>query len=122
LILADTTIWIDHFRSENEEMRRHLHQGDIVIHPFIIAELALGSLRQRAKTLALLDSLPQVRMSQLAEVRLMIEARRLYSLGLGLIDAHLIASIFVNPPTLLWTRDKPLRKVGEALGIHASLA
>ncbi len=93
-----------------------------MIHPFIIAELALGSLRKRARTLALLDLLPQVRMPQLAEVRLMIEARRLYGSGIGLTDAHLIASVFVNSPTLLWTRDKPLRKVAEALGIHASLA
>jgi predicted nucleic acid-binding protein len=103
-------------------MYKHLHEGSIVMHPFIIAELALGSLRERAKTLALLDLLPQVRIPQLAEVRLMIEARRLYSLGVGLIDAHLIASVFVNSPTLLWTRDRPLRRVAESLGIHASLA
>jgi len=103
-------------------MRKRLDQGQIVIHPFIIAELALGSLRKRARTLALLDLLPQVRMPQLAEVRLMIEARRLYGLGIGLTDAHLIASVLVNSPTLLWTRDKPLRKVAEALGIHAGLA
>jgi len=122
LILADTSIWIDHLRSGNEEMRKHLHQGDIVIHPFIIAELAMGSLRARSKTLALLDLLPQVRMPQLSEVRLMIEARRLYSMGIGLIDAHLIASVFVNSATVLWTRDKPLRSVAEALGIHARLA
>jgi len=122
LILADTSVWIDHLRSGNQEMRKRLNRGEIVIHPFIIAELALGSLRQRAKTLALLDLLPQVRIPQLVEVRLMIEARRLYSLGIGLTDAHLIASIFVNPSTLLWTRDKPLRKVAEALGIHAGLA
>lgn len=93
-----------------------------MIHPFIIAELALGSLAQRTKTLALLDLLPQVRLPHLSEVRLMIEARRLYSRGIGLIDAHLIASVFVNSPTVLWTRDKPLRKVAEGLGIHASLA
>jgi len=55
-------------------------------------------------------------------VRAMIEARRLYSLGIGLIDAHLIASVFINPSTLLWTRDKQLRKVSEVLGIHASMA
>ena len=123
MILADTSIWIDHLRSDDKGMRQHLQQRNIVVHPFIIAELALGSLRQRAKTLALLDLLPQVRMPQLAEVRLMIEARRLYSLGIGLIDAHLIASIFlaVNSPTLLWTRDKPLRRVAEALGIHANM-
>lgn len=121
MILADTSIWIDHLRSENEEMRKHLHQGEIVIHPFIIAELALGSLSRRTKTLELLDLLPQVRMPRLSEVRLMIEARRLYSKGIGLIDAHLIASVFVDSPTLLWTRDKPLRKVAENLGIHANM-
>jgi predicted nucleic acid-binding protein len=121
LILADTSIWVDHLRSENEDMRKHLHQGDIVIHPFIIAELALGSLPRRTKTLELLDLLPQVRMPRLSEVRLMIEARRLYSKGIGLIDAHLIASVFVDSPTLLWTRDKPLRKVAENLGIHANM-
>jgi predicted nucleic acid-binding protein len=122
LILADTSIWVDHLRSGNKEMSKHLQQGRIVMHPFIIAELALGSLRQRAQTLALLDRLPQVRMPQLAEMRLMIEARGLYSRGIGLIDAHLIASVFINSPTLLWTRDKSLRKVAEGFGIHANLA
>jgi predicted nucleic acid-binding protein len=121
LILADTSVWIDHLRSGNKELRQHLNHGQIAIHPFIIAELALGSLQERTKTLALLDLLPQVRMAQLGEVRLMIEARRLYSLGIGLTDAHLIASVFINPPTLLWTRDKRLRTVAEGLGIHASL-
>jgi predicted nucleic acid-binding protein len=121
LILADTSVWIDHLRSGNKELRQHLNQGQIVIHPFIIAELALGSLQERTKTLALLDFLPHVRMAQLWEVRLMIEARRLYSLGIGLTDAHLIASVFTNPPTVLWTRDKRLRVVAEGLGIHASL-
>ena len=127
MILADTSIWIDHLRSGNKELRKHLNQGNIVIHPFIIAELALGllekrSLQQRAKTLALLDLLPQVRVAQLSEVRLTIEARRLYSRGIGLVDAHLIASVFINPSTLLWTKDKQLRKVAEGLGIHANLA
>jgi len=102
-------------------MRKHLDHGQILIHPFIIAELALGSLKERTKTLALLDLLPQMRVAQLNEVRLMIEARRLYNLGIGLTDAHLIASVFINPSTLLWTRDKPLRKAAETLGIHASL-
>ena len=121
MILADTSIWIDHFRSGNKELRKHLNQGHIVIHPSIIAELALGSLEERTKTLALLDLLPQVRVAQLSEVRRMIEARRLYSLGIGLTDAQLIASVFINPFTLLWTRDRRLRKAAEGLGIHASL-
>jgi predicted nucleic acid-binding protein len=127
LILADTSIWIDHFRSgnlhsRNKELRKHLNEGHIVIHPAIIAELALGSLEDRSRTLALLDLLPQVQVAQLSEVRRMIEARRLYGLGIGLTDTHLIASVFINPSTLLWTRDRRLRKAAEGLGIHVGLA
>ena len=121
MILADTSVWIDHLRAGNTEMRKHLDQGNIVMHPFIVAELALGSLRERKQTLELLDLLPQARVAQLSEVRLAIESRRLYGLGIGLTDAHLIASVFLDPPTLLWTKDKRLRKAAEGLGIHASL-
>jgi hypothetical protein len=102
-------------------MRQHLNQGRIMIHPFVTAELALGSLRDRSNTLALLDLLPQLPMAQISEVRTLIEARRLYGLGIGVIDAHLIASVLIGPPTLLWTRDKRLQKVAQDLGIHASL-
>jgi predicted nucleic acid-binding protein len=121
LILADTSIWIDHFRYGNKELQRALNSGQIAIHPWIIAELALGSLRDRAKTLAMLDLLPQVRVAHTNELRLMIESRHWYSLGIGLTDAHLIASVFLNQPTLLWTRDKQLRKIAESLGVHAKL-
>jgi predicted nucleic acid-binding protein len=121
VILADTSIWIDHLSSDNEEMRTLLNDGQIVIHPFLIGELALGSLRERTKTLSYLDRLPHVRVAQLEEVRQMIETRSLYSQGIGLIDAHLIASIFLTPSTHLWTRDRRLRSVAESLGIHANL-
>lgn len=121
MILADTSIWIDHLRSGNQEMRRQLDQGQIVIHPYIVAELALGSLKERTKTLALLDLLPQVRVARTSELRLMIEARHLHSLGIGLTDAHLIASVLIDAPTLLWTKDKRLRRAAENLGLHASL-
>lgn len=122
MILADTSIWIDHLRFGNKQLRQHLDLGQIVIHPFIIAELALGSLQERVRTLALLDLLPQVRVAQLSEVRQMIEARRLYSLGIGLTDAQLIASVFINPPALLWTKDRRLRKAAETLGIDADVS
>jgi len=60
-------------------------------------------------------------MAQLGELRQMIEARRLYNLGVGLTDAHLIASVLLSPPTLLWTKDKRLRKAAHGLGIHVRL-
>jgi predicted nucleic acid-binding protein len=95
--------------------------GNIVIHPMIVGELALGSLRDRLKTLATLDFMPHARVAKLSEVRKMIEARALYRLGIGLIDAHLIASVYINPGTELWTKDKRLRAVAETLGMHADL-
>jgi len=70
----------------------------------------------------MLDLLPQAEVAHISELRHMIEARSLYSLGMGLTDAHLIASVLLNSPTLLWTRDKQLRKIAAALGIHANLA
>ena len=121
MILADTSVWIDHFRAGNPELRSHLEQGLIAIHPLVVGDLALGLLKNRSRTLALLDQLPQLRGAQQDEVRSMIEVRRLYGLGIGLIDAHLIASVFLNPPTLLWTKDKHLRGVAERLGIHARM-
>jgi predicted nucleic acid-binding protein len=122
LILADTSVWIDHLRSGNRELQKLLEQGQIVIHPFVIAELGLGSLPERARTLALLDLLPQATVARMEEVRLTIEARRLYNHGIGLVDAHLIASCLIHPPMLLWTKDKRLRKVAESLHLHAKLA
>jgi hypothetical protein len=120
MILADTSIWIDHLRSGNKQLQELLGQGQVAVHPFIIAELALGSLKDRNKTLALLDLLPQIKVAQLSEVRHAIEARRLFSLGIGLVDAHLIASVLISASTLLWTRDKRLRNAAEGLGIHAT--
>jgi predicted nucleic acid-binding protein len=121
LILADTSVWIHYLRFDNEQMHELLNHGRIVIHPFVVAELSLGSLKQRSKTITWLDQLPRLPVAQLNEVRVLIEARHLYGLGIGLIDAHLIASVLLNSPTLLWTKDKQLRKVAAALGIHADL-
>jgi hypothetical protein len=114
-------VWVDHLRAENAEMSKLLDDVQIVMHPLIVGELALGSLWERNKILAFLDMLPRVRVARLDEVRQMVEARSLYSRGIGLIDAHLIASIFLNPPTLLWTKDKRLAGVAESLGIRANL-
>ena len=92
-------------------MARFLSLGQIAMHPFIVAEISLGSLRNRRQRLADMESLLEVKGSQLSEVRQMIEARALYSKGIGLTDAHLIASCLLTPGTLLWTRDAAMEKV-----------
>jgi predicted nucleic acid-binding protein len=121
MILADTTVWIDHFRVSNPEMERLLRNGNIAMHPFVIAEISLGSLRERQKTLSQLDSLIEIKVANLAEVRVLIETHALYSKGIGLIDANLAASCLITPGTELWTRDLALQRVAKSLGIHANL-
>ena len=121
MILADTSVWVDHFRSGDDELRKQLINQHILMHPFIVAELALGSLPQRAKTLSFLEQLPSLTVARLDEVQQLIEVRSLYTRGIGLIDTHLIASVFLNPSTVLWTRDKRLSDIAKTLGIHANL-
>ena len=91
------------------------------MHPCLAAELALGSLRDRPRMLARLDTMPQARVVVLRDIRQMIEARSLYAKGIGLIDAHLVASCLITPGTQLWTRDAALRGVAKAMGIDAGL-
>jgi predicted nucleic acid-binding protein len=129
VILADTSIWVDFLRSRsvdrnpvrNPEMEERLRRGQIVMHPFIVAEIALGSLHNRRKILHEMESLLEVKVAQLHEVRHMIEAHSLYSKGIGLTDAHLIASCLMTPGTQLWTRDGNMETVAKALGILINL-
>ena len=102
-------------------MQRLLDSGQIIMHPMIVAELGLGSLRRRAETLAELDGLLEVKVAQLSEVRRMIEAHRLYAKGIGLIDAHFVASCLITPGTKMWTHHTALRGVAQAMGIDAGL-
>jgi hypothetical protein len=121
MILADTSIWVDHLRNRDPEMEQRLSGGQIVMHPFIVAEIALGSLHNRRKRLDEMEALLDVRVAQLSEVRHMIEAHSLYSKGIGLMDAHLIASCLLTPGTQLWTRNGALQKVAKTLGFAVNL-
>ncbi len=121
MILADTSIWIDHFRSSDPELIRRLNTDEIVMHPFVAGELALGPLPDRVRTLAYLDGLPHLRAAQQAEVRHLMEARSLHNQGIGLVDSHLLAAVLLHPRTELWTRDASLRRVAERLQVGCSL-
>lgn len=121
MILADTSIWVDHLRNNNPEMVRRLSRGQIAMHPFIVGEIALGSLHNRRKRLDDMDALLEVNVAQLHEVRPMIEAHSLNSRGIGLTDACLIASCLITPGTQLWTRDNAMENVGRSLGIPVNL-
>jgi predicted nucleic acid-binding protein len=120
MILADTTIWIDHLNRGDLELQRRLDADEITMHPFVIGELALGPLPARLTTISRLDGLPQIYPATSSEIRRLIEDLKLYNRGIGWTDAHLIAAVLINPSTQLWTRDKALRSIAESLAIHVA--
>jgi len=122
VILADTSVWTDHFRKSDAVLYLQLQRGNISIHPFIVTELILGSLPDRRNTTAALDQLPAVKVAQMGEVRRMIEAHSLFQRGIGLVDAHLLASTLITPHTVLWSRDRRLRDVAETFGLNANVS
>lgn len=120
MILADTSVWIEFFRKGRfkTELEALILGDQLCIHPCIVAELACGSLPDRNKTLTYLDRLTALSLIRLADVRKMIEARALWNKGIGLTDAHLLASCLTTPGTRIWTLDAPLGRVSESLGIR----
>ena len=123
MILVDSSIWIHlwRFGAFRDELCRLQANRQIVTHAYLVAELALGSLRERKQTLEYLDNLPQLPTVSIEDVRLMIEARAMFSQGIGLIDAHLLASCLSTPGATIWTRDTRLGNVAEFLGIRADV-
>ena len=121
MILADTSVWVDHLRKTDPALVVLLDSGQILCHPYILGEVALGHLRQRKAILSALQNLPQATVARDDEVLGMIDRWALYGRGIGYVDAHLLASIPLSPGALLWTRDQRLRTVAAALSLHASL-
>jgi predicted nucleic acid-binding protein len=109
MILADTSVWIQHFRKTVPALKGFLEQGLILMHPVIRGELACGSLAARPQTLRYLSALPRAKTATDAEVLQLIEDHKLSGLGIGWIDAHLIASSLLSG-CVLWTLDRRLNQ------------
>ena len=116
MMLLDTSIWIDHLRKNDGILARLLEEQQILMHPLVIGELALGSLRQRKQVLNELVNLPLATKASDGEVLVLIERHRLAGSGIGYVDAHLLASASISDAAL-WTRDKQLHQVALSLGL-----
>jgi hypothetical protein len=114
VILADTSVWIDHFRRGDKDLVQFLLDGRIAIHPYVTGELACGSLKNRLLTLDYFDAMPQVPVADTVEIRHFIERHALHGLGLGWVDIHLLAAAKLANYRL-WTRDKRLAHAAEHL-------
>jgi predicted nucleic acid-binding protein len=121
LNLVDTSVWIDHFRSGNEVLSGLLEAEQVVMHPFVIGELAMGFLPENRAVLSQLGRLPQVTVVAVGDMLRFIETNGLYGRGIGYIDAHLLASLRITPGVRLWTADRRLKNVASAFDLDAKL-
>lgn len=121
MILVDSSVWVDHLRRGESALARLLNQGRVLAHPLVIGEIALGSLRQRDVILGALQDLPRAIIASDDEVFRFIGQQTLFGLGIGYVDAHLLAAARLTPGATLWTRDQRLARAAERLQLSASV-
>jgi hypothetical protein len=117
LILADTSAWVDHLRRGHSDLSDALDRGLVLMHLFVIGEIACASLNDRSSILELLHDLPRATVASSDEVLGFIERHQLHGRGIGYVDVHLLASTALSPGAKLWTLDKRLRAAAVDLGL-----
>jgi len=117
MMLVDTSIWIDHLHQPDASLERLLDEEKVVVHPFVLGELACGNIRQRTVVLGQLSEQPQAEPIENDKVLDMVEASRLHGRGLNLVDAHILASALVGNHQVM-TGDKRLAIAAADLGIQ----
>lgn len=118
MLLADTSVWIQHFRHGEPILAKLLVEGRVLTHPFVSGELACGNLKDRVDTLSHLRALPAASLASEAEVNELMEGHRLWGRGLGWVDMHLLASARLSRCGL-WTLDKKLGEAATGLGLNS---
>lgn len=122
MILVDTSIWIDHFRAADPKLVALLTRNEALSHPFVIGEIALGSVAKRGDVLRYLNNLPAAVGATHDEVMVFIDRHKLANTGVGYVDATLLASTALTPGALLWARDKNLSAAARRCGVAAALS
>jgi predicted nucleic acid-binding protein len=121
MILVDSSVWIDHLRMANSVLLGLINDDVVLTHPFVMGELAVGSIKGRQEFLSKLSDLPTAIVAADVEVLELIEQRSLFGCGIGFLDAHLLASALVTDGAKLWTFDRRLHALAEREGCAADL-
>lgn len=116
VVLADTSIWIDHLHRADRVLTGLLDQDAVATHPLVIEELALGTLARREALIESLERLQQLRLASHEEVLHLVATTPLWGRGLSAVDTHLLASVLITPGARLWTRDKRLNRAAADRG------
>jgi len=115
MILVDTTVWVSHLRAGDETPARRLDVGVVLVHPFVIVELAVGNLRQREIVLDGLSDLPRADTATEAEVLRFIDRHALFGHRIAYVNVHLLAAAQLTVGAKLWTKDERLHGVAVQL-------
>ena len=119
MILVDTSLWVDYLHKGNALLSTLLAQNNVLMHRYVYGELAMGTLRDRDRTLHALRRLPEMLPARDSEVLALIHGSQLFGTGIGYLDAHLLAAVRLVPGAQLWTRDKRLNQAASRLGVAA---
>ncbi|VTU26988.1 putative ribonuclease VapC32 [Variovorax sp. PBS-H4] len=122
MILVDTSVWIDHLARGDSRLQSLLEEGEVLMHPYIVAEIALGSLTRRKETVGALQALPEIPAARHDEVMAFLGNERLFGLGIGYVDLHLLAATRLAVGTKLWTRDRRLLQAALKFNLAAFAA
>ncbi len=114
--MVDTSVWIDHLRAGHSRLAELLEHNLVLAHPWVTGELALGQLSRRSEVLGLLSNLPQATVATPAEVLTLVDRHELHGVGIGYVDAQLLAATLLTEDATLWTTDKRLAAVATRLG------
>lgn len=117
MILVDTSVWVDHLHRPVVDLVSALAADEVGCHPFVIEELALGSLARREEVIGALGRLTPFPVLGHGELMTLVDAHRLSGRGLSATDAHLLGSVMLRPGGRLWTRDKRLTAAARDTGV-----
>ncbi len=115
-VLIDASVWIAHLHRPEDHLAHLLARDVVLVHEAVLGELALGPIPNRGAFLTDLSSLRRIPPASTAETWHLVEVQRLWSKGLGWVDALVLASAMIARVEL-WTRDRALRSVADQLGV-----
>ena len=118
MVLVDTSVWFDHMRNNDPRLFKLLDKNEVLSHPFVYGEVAMGSLADRQAILRDIKKLPGAKVARHDEVMSLVENTSLFGLGIGYIDAHLLVSTKLMPGARLWTRDKRLLEIANRFSLN----
>ncbi|MGE0281144.1 MAG: type II toxin-antitoxin system VapC family toxin [Rhizobiaceae bacterium] len=117
IVIVDTSIWIEHLRASDPMLADMIRQRSVRLHPFVLAEIALGNPPNRSRLLTNLKGLRPAPVATEEEMLTLVESEAIFGKGLGFVDVHLLASARLEPGSSVWTRDKRLGAVARNLGL-----